>query len=195
VAAAVRRQKEKAKAKEMNAENKNMQAQRSREKQHNASVAMGNKGFIKEKSGGRGGGAAAGGAGRKIGDVSGSRSQWVALLNLVRAGGREESRGRTAVDFGGGFSSRVMSKAARDEKAHMKPYQSLPQHMRDAMSRPEYEDAHVRGTDDEEVPRGSCLVSLQCLTNTYLHPNPHPHHTITPLHTRNLHLATACCHW
>jgi hypothetical protein len=95
VATAVRRQKEKVKAKEMNAENKNMQAQRSREKQHNASVAMGNKGFMKDKGGGRGGGGRGGGAGRgagaggvrKIGDVSGSRSQWVALLNLVRAGG------------------------------------------------------------------------------------------------------------
>ena len=168
VTTAVRRQKERAKAKEMNADNKAMQAQRSRERQHNAAVAMGKAGGRGSGGGGGGGGlggrgggrggptsvAGRGGGGLRVGDISGSKSQWIALLNPLRQGGREAHRGKAAVDVGVGFGKNFLSAQARQEKKHMKKWESLPADLRQTMSKAEYEGAHTRA-DEDEIEIGS----------------------------------------
>ena len=159
VVAAVKRVREKAKAKEKTSENKRMQAQRQNEKAHNAAVARGGRATPGRGSCGRGGGRGTSAvAVRRPGDIGGSQSQWVALLNLLKTGGREAHRGRAQVDFGVGFGKGFQSAAARTERETMVPYENLPANLRAVTTREEYED--VRGDDDEEEVGRDGLLPL-----------------------------------
>lgn len=57
------------------------------------------------------------------GDIAGSKAQWVSLINVLRAGGREGAGGLGEIDFGIGTSQGVLSKQARLEKDQMVPYE------------------------------------------------------------------------
>lgn len=81
--------------------------------------------------------------------VAGSKAEWIQLVNLLKNGGREAAGGVKAVNFGTGYSERVLSDAARKEKDTFVPYERLPADMRKCMSKQEYDSMQVRGSEDE----------------------------------------------
>lgn len=104
--AAVKYQKEKLKPKVKSAENQTMAMGRANEKLNNAAKNAGvnpSKLAIKEKPVAKNTGIAGG----KIGDVSGSKTQWLNLLKLLQNGGRDEAGGLKEVDFGVGVNKSI----------------------------------------------------------------------------------------
>ena len=81
---------------------------------------------------GRGGsGSGGGGGGGKWGSKSGSKSQWVALLQMLQSGGRAAAGGLGAVDFGFGDNAvYVHRKNVRDQREEQEPYDRLPEEMK-----------------------------------------------------------------
>jgi hypothetical protein len=114
---AVKREKDKSQPKPMSAENKAMQGQRQAEKAAMAAQFAGKGGKAAPVSSATGKSIKPGGGGSAGTSIIGSKQDWVALLNILKSGGREESGGLHSVDFGIGFSSsRILSKAAREQK-------------------------------------------------------------------------------
>ena len=72
---------------------------------------------------------------RSTGAIGGTKMQWVNLLHLLKSGGREEAGGLKAIDFGTGYSNRVLSAAAKKEKGQMVPYDKLPSEMKASMTK------------------------------------------------------------
>ena len=72
---------------------------------------------------------------RSTGAIGGTKMQWVNLLHLLKSGGREEAGGLKAIDFGTGYSNRVLSAAAKKEKCQMVPYDKLPSEMKASMTK------------------------------------------------------------
>ena len=81
---------------------------------------------------GRGGSGSGGGGGvAKWGSKSGSKSQWVALLQMLQSGGRAAAGGLGAVDFGFGDNAvYVHRKNVRDQREEQEPYDRLPEEMK-----------------------------------------------------------------
>lgn len=88
-----------------------------------------------------------GAAAAKPQDVGGGKSHWLALISVLRSGGREASGGLGEVDFGVGI--RKSSKTKMNAAGYV-PWEKLPSDMRAAISKKEYERMHVRETEDEE---------------------------------------------
>ena len=144
--------------KQMTEANKLMQNQRANEKAAMAAQAAGKK-FVPVSASASGAGSGGGGGGSKVstggggfvrhGDIAGSKQQWLTLLRLLQAGGREEAGGLGAVDFGVGYSAGVLSASARKERLGYEKYEKLPADLRAKLSKKEYEQMHFRGSDDE----------------------------------------------
>ena len=111
----------------------------------NAQLASGKKGplVVQEKKPVKPTGASA----TKPHDVGGSKSQWLALLGVLRNGGREASGGLGEVDFGVGIRK---SAKAKMSAAGYEPWERLPAEMRAAITKKEYERMHVRESEDDE---------------------------------------------
>ncbi len=117
--AAAKREKEKSMPKVMSSENKAMQTQRQQEKAAMAAQYAGKavaavSSKVSSSNNAKpaaGGGSASGG--RTAFAVGGSKHQWIALLNVLKQGGREESGGLGAIDFGLGFSGRAAARAQK----------------------------------------------------------------------------------
>jgi hypothetical protein len=162
----------------MSADNKAMQGQRQAEKAAMAAQFAGKKGPTGPPAAGGGHNKSSGGAGGSAGSgskgvsISGSKQEWVNLINILKAGGREDAGGLHAVDFGIGYSNRILSKAAREQKkvsngehfnwltltvvmygdqADMVPYEKLPAQLRAQMTKKEYENSAgaFRSNEDE----------------------------------------------
>jgi len=156
LSAAQRRQKDKLKPKPMTAENAKFKADRAGEKAANAAVAMGKKVVAPPVA-----------APAKVGSksaapnpIAGGKSDWVGLVKLLKNGGREQSGGVGAVDFGTGFSGGVLSAEARKVKQGMVKYERLPEEMRRQMTKREYERTHIRGSENEEEGAESGLLPV-----------------------------------
>lgn len=115
----------------------------------NAQVASGKKGplVIQEKKPAKSTGAVA----SKQHDVGGSKSHWLAFISVLRAGGRDESGGVGAVDFG---VSIHRSAKAKMRAAGYEPWEKLPAEIRASISKKEYEQTHVRESEEEEEEFG-----------------------------------------
>ena len=83
-------------------------------------------------------------------------------MNLLKAGGREAAGGVRAIDFGTGYSTRVLSATARREKDTFTPYEKLPADMKKQISKREYDSLQVRGSEDEteSVADGALLPAI-----------------------------------
>ena len=93
-----------------------------------------------DKPGGRGGSGSGGGGGWV--NSSGSKSQWISLLKLLAAGGRAASvgSGLGLVDFGFGDNAVYLQRrAALAQLNEAVRYDRLPEEMRRAMTKKEYE--------------------------------------------------------
>ena len=151
---ATKKQKDKLKPKPITAQNAKAAADRKLEKA--AIVAQGG-GKLKPAVGAKGvSKPGSGSAGARPGDVAGGKSQWMQLLQLLERGGREETAGLGAVDFGVGLVRGVLSKGGREEKQKhgLDKYEQLPESIRDKLSRKEFEELDYRG-DEEEAEAGS----------------------------------------
>lgn len=150
LATARNRQKEKSKPKPMSAENAKFKSDRALEKANNAAQAMGKKVVAPSPAAASNSSAQRSGGGG-VGHIAGGKPDWLNLLKILQFGGREASGGLGAVDFGLGYSgSSVMSAEARRIKNEMVPYERLPEHLRLAMTKKEYQQQQIRGSDDEE---------------------------------------------
>ena len=188
LAQANRHIKDKAKPKPKTAENASFAAQRSNEKAALAAQRAGRGGG----GGGRGGGAGrggrgggggggggrfggrggGGGSGRGVGGGSGGgrggamggKAQWLSLLKILQAGGREAAGGLGAVDFGAGVGTArtVLTQKARAEKsaAQAITYEQLPADLRAQMSKREYEATEFRGDEAEAEHSSSGLLPV-----------------------------------
>eukprot|EP01039_Chlorochromonas_danica_P001444 gene1444-1569_t len=152
--------KEKSQPKPMTAQNAQFKNQRQQEKNALASQRAGR--ALPAQSGGRGGRGGPGGRGgggsggsTKAGAPGGSKAQWLALLNLLQAGGREAKGGLGQVDFKVPTNNRtvLLDKIARQEKEDMVPYDRLPSYLRAMCSRKEYEQIEIRAS--ESTPEAS----------------------------------------
>jgi len=156
LANASKKEKEKMKPKPVSAEAAKASSDRQMEKAAKAAVAMGKKGPVKAlpPRGPAGPTKATGTIATKQSDPNGSKAQWISLLKILNAGGREASGGLGAVDFGLGYGKGHNSLSAKKEKERLqlstKKYESLPEHIRASMSKKEYESVHVRGDEEEE---------------------------------------------
>ncbi|RYH20621.1 hypothetical protein EON65_22965 [archaeon] len=94
--------------------------------------------------------------------IGGSRVQWLSLLNILQAGGREAQGGQGKVDFGVATNNRTvfLSKVARQEKNEMIPYEKLPSYIRQGIKKAEYEKIEVRGSENEPEVSGSQIGLL-----------------------------------
>jgi hypothetical protein len=162
LATARNRQKEKSKPKQVSAENAKFKSDRAMEKANNAAQAMGKKvvapppaavvasNNASQRSGGGG-----------VGHIAGGKPDWLNLLKILQFGGREAAGGLGAVDFGLGYSgSSVMSAEARRIKNEMVPYEKLPEHLRLMMTKKEYQQQQIRGSEDEEEGSGCGLLPV-----------------------------------
>lgn len=164
LSAAKQRIKDKSKPTPKTAENAKFANDRMMEKANIAAQkAGGNKaaqqkimGKVMQNNGGRGGGGGRGGAGggmggRPSGSNTGGKAQWVGLINILQAGGRENQGGLNEINFGIATSKNILSKKAREEKNTMTKYEKLPYEVRKMMSKKEYEAIEVRGSEDDPV--------------------------------------------
>jgi superfamily II RNA helicase len=157
----INKQKEKMKPKEMTANNAAMKNQRIEEKANNAAMKAGGRGNgpkqqqikqqvyqqqAKYNQPNKGGNVAGYSAPQ---NPSGSKQQWLQLLKLLQAGGREASGGLGEVNLGVGTARHVLSTKARKEKSEMPSYESLPKDMKAKMTKTEYEQQEIRGSEDE----------------------------------------------
>lgn len=156
----INKQKEKSKPKPMTAANQNMQNDRRQEKANIAAQkAGGNAGkaqqikqkvFEKDakfKSKGNGGASQGGPS-----NPAGTKQQWLQLIKILQAGGREATGGLGEISFGVGTTSSVLTAKARIEKEERQvKYEDLPADLRAKISKRDY-DAQakdVRGSEDE----------------------------------------------
>jgi antiviral helicase SKI2 len=142
---AVKFQKEKLKPKPVNAANAAMKAQRQGEKN---SIASQNAGKKVAPAAGNKPSAAGGGKTSNPGSI-GSKDQWLSLIRVLRGGGRAASGGLKAVDFDIGLTRHEVEKSRRAARAQLEKYERLPLEFREQVSKREYEQMHVRSTDDE----------------------------------------------
>jgi hypothetical protein len=105
VSTAARREKEKSKPKVASVDAQKAAGQRALEKATTAQQNTGKKGpvVVKDKVVSK----ATGVAGGRTGDVGGGKSQWLNLISVLRAGGREGSGGLGAIDFGVSVKKRI----------------------------------------------------------------------------------------
>lgn len=155
VSTAARREKEKSKPKAASAEAVKAASSRALEKAQIAAQNSGKKGgvasvVIKDKPAASK--ASAGAAASKSREIGGSKAQWSSLLNVLKAGGREEAGGVGAVDFGAGVQRRVPKSHLKESMGHV-PYDRLPAEMKASMTRREYEKTHFREEEEEEEDR------------------------------------------
>ena len=100
LAAAVKRQRNKLLPKPMSAENAKFKADRAGEKMANAARAMGKKVESFGGAGAKKASSAVSAGSKTAGPISlGSKSDWIGLIKLLKAGGRECSGGLGSVDF------------------------------------------------------------------------------------------------
>lgn len=167
----INKQKEKAKPKPMSAENQNMKNQRMQEKANIAAQRAGGNSAkaqqIKQQvfqkdakfhSKGNGGVAQGGPS-----NPAGTKQQWLQLIKLLQAGGREASGGLGEVSFGVGTTSTVLTAKARAEKeAREVKYEDLPADLRAKISKKEYEKEarDVRGSEDEPEKNTNGLLPV-----------------------------------
>lgn len=155
IALAAKRERDKSKPKPASAEALKAAGSRAQEKANNAAVAMGKKGPVvaaaKEKPVAKG----VGGAPKRV-EIGGGKAQWLALIDVLRNGGRDQTGGLGSVDFGVGVVTK--KNASRLAHAGYEPWEKLPSDVRAVMSKKEYEGAHYRASEDE--PEGDAAGLL-----------------------------------